>query len=899
MRSRRAGSRPSRFTEAVLRACLPGGVTGDSILGDLREEYHRDLGRGGPFRASLRHLRRVLSIASRFSGRPGPTPHHEARGRGLGASTTKRHEEGPMSTLLNDLRYAFRSLRKSPGFAAVVILTLALGIGANVAMFSVVDAVLLEGLPYPEADRLVLGRTTYSGQISWNVSSEDYFDYRDRVEAFSSLGAMRSFPYEVTVTGGEEPERLSSSMVSVNLFQTVGVSPQLGRWFGPADADLSSPTVALISHGYWQRRFGGDPAAVGRTITVGGTPTTVIGVMPAGFFLFQNADFWFPMQPGGPWTGIRRFHNWTLIGRLADGVTAEQAQSQVDVVSAQLSEAYPDSNTEKGLNVAPLQDVLVDQYDEMLLTLMAAIGLVLLIACGNVAGLLLARGTGRVREMAVRAAMGATGGRLARQLLGESLVLALVAGVLGTILAGWLQGLALRAIPLEYAGITELGMSGGMLAFALLLSLATALLFGAMPAWSGARAEPGAHLASGTRTTESGKGARLRSGLVVLQVALSMVLLIGSGLLVRSFVRLNGVDPGFRAEGLLTARVSLPAAGYPETQERVAFFTGLLEDIRAIPEVRAAGAISLLPIKDGYSNVGAWDPENPPAGPRDVILAEHRPVLPGYFEAMEIPIRAGRDFLDPVGGESEFALIVNETMARGLFGNENPVGRMVAVDAGEAEPLLARVVGMVGNVRMTKLAGEPQWQMYYSYGQYPPTTLSLAVRTAGNPAAVTHAVREALRNRDPDIPLGSIATMEEVVWDALATPRVLMTALTAFALVALFLSALGLYSVVAFFVVRRIHEIGIRVALGATGGRVMGLIVGRGLILVAGGLVLGLGGAFLLTRYLQEQLYEVQATDPATFTAVSLGLVAVAVLACLIPAWRAVRIDPVRALQAE
>ncbi|MGD2121569.1 MAG: ABC transporter permease [Gemmatimonadota bacterium] len=803
-----------------------------------------------------------------------------------------------MGTLVTDLRNAFRSLKKSPGFAAVVVFTLALGIGANVAMFSVVNAVLMEGLPFPEADRLILGRTTYEGELSWNVSSEDYYDYRDQVRAFETLGVIRTFAGEETVTGGEEPERVASTMVSVNLFRALGVGPQEGRDFNQEDGELSAPGVVLISHGYWQRRFGGEPEAVGRSITVAGTPVTVIGVMPPDFFFFQNVDIWLPMRPGGPWTGVRRYHNWTVVGRLAPGVSIEQAQAQVDVVAAQLQEAYPESNAEKGLAVLPLKDVLVDQYDEMLLTLMAAIGLVLLIACGNVAGLLLARGLGRTRELSVRAALGASQGHILRQLLGESLLLAVAAGVIGTVLALWLQGMAVGVLPLDYVGITEIGLSGPMLGFALLLSLVTALVFGAIPAWTGARTNPGENLTSGTRTTESGSGARMRSGLVVLQVALSLILLIGSGLLVRSFIRLQGVDPGFRTEALLTAQVGIPASDY-DAEERVAFFDGLLEDIRNLPSVRGAGAISQLPIKDGYSNVGAWDPENPPPGPRDRTLAEHRRVAPGYFDVMDIPILAGRDFLDLGTPESEFVLIVNETMARGLFGDQNPLGRMVAVDTGEEQPALARVVGLVGDVRMTGLAREPQWQMYYSLGQVPSTGMSLAIRTAGNPAAVVNEVRQVLRNRDPDIPLGNVATMDEVFQDAVATPRILMTSLSAFALVALFLSVLGLYSVLAFYVVWRMHEIGIRVAMGATGGRVLGLVLRRGLTLVVGGLVLGLVGALILTRYLQEQLYQVGTTDSLTFGGVSVGLLLVAILACLIPGWRAVRVDPVKALQVE
>ncbi|MFC1660459.1 ABC transporter permease [Gemmatimonadota bacterium] len=804
-----------------------------------------------------------------------------------------------MASIFADLRYALGSLRKSPGFSIVVILTLAVGIGANVAMFSITDAVLFRSMPFEYPSRLVLGRTTYEGELAWNVSSEDFYDYRDRVEAFESLAVIRSGASEVTVTGGEEPERVPSTMVSVNLFPTLAVNPRLGRPFSVEDADLSAPGTVLVSHGYWQRRLGGESDVLGSTLVVNGTPRTVVGVMPAGFFFFQDVDLWFPMRPGGDWTGVRRFHNWTVIGRLNPGVPIEQAQGQVDVVSAQLQEAYPDSNAEKGLRLIPLQEALVSFYRPMILTLMAAIGLVLVIACGNVAGLLLARGMGRRLELSVRAALGASRGRLATQLLGESLLLALGAGCLGILLALWFQGLMLGAIPLDFLGIETIGPSVPMLASALAFSLATALIFGAVPAFSSAQADPGENLASGVRTTESGGGARLRSGLVVFQVALSLVLLIGSGLLIRSFVQLQGTDPGFEKEGLLTAQVGLPFAEYPEAEARVRFFDGLLEDIRALPEVRVAGATSMLPIKDGYSNVGAWDPENPPAGSRDITLAEHRQVLPGYFEAMGIPLLAGRDVERADATNPEPLLIINQAMARGLFGDQNPVGRAVAVDVGQEEPLTTRVVGLVGDVRMTSLAREPSWQMYYPYAQMTSTTLSLAIRTQGDPAAVTSSVRQALRARDPNIPLANIATMQTVVSESVAGPRVLMTALTLFAAVALFLAALGLYSVLAFFVARRIHEIGIRVALGATGSRVLSLVMRRGMTLVAIGLVLGLVGAFFVTRFLQDQLFQVEATDPVTFGLVSAALALVGALACLLPAWRALRIDPVRALQAE
>jgi putative ABC transport system permease protein len=754
-------------------------------------------------------------------------------------------------------------------------------------------------VPFDEAERLVLGRTTYSGELGWNVSSEDYYDYRDRVEAFESLAVIRSRASEVTVTGGDEPERVPLTMVSFNLFPTLGETPQLGRQFTQEDAVLSAPGTVMISHGYWQRRFGGDQEVLGRTLVVNGTPRSIIGVMPPGFFFFQDVDLWFPMRPGGDWTGVRRFHNWTVVGRLNSGIPIEQAQGQVDVVSAQLQEAYPESNAEKGLRLIPLRQGMVSFYRPMILTLMAAVGLVLLIACGNVAGLLLARGMGRGIELSVRSALGASRGRLAKQLLGESFILAVGAGALGILLALWFQGLMLGAIPLDFLGIETIGLSRPMLLSALAFSLATALIFGAIPAFTGARANPGANLTSGVRATEAGRSTRIRSGLVVFQVALSLVLLIGSGLLIRSFVRLDGIHPGFEKEGLLTARVGLPLAEYPDAEARVRFFTGLLEDIRALPQVRVAGATSLLPIKDGYSNVGAWDPENPPTGSRDITLAEQRQVLPGYFEAMGIPVLAGRDVERADLTAQEPLLIINEAMARDLFGDQSPVGRAVAVDVGGDEPLVTRVVGLVGDVRMTSLAREPSWQMYYLYGQMTSTTLSLAIRTRGDPAAVTQAVRLALRNRDPDIPLANIATMETVVSESVAGPRVLMTALTLFAGVALFLAALGLYSVLAFFVAKRVHEIGIRVAMGATAGRVLSLVIRRGMALVASGLVLGLGGAFFVTRFLQGQLYDVEATDPGTFVLVSLALTLVGALACLLPAWRALRIDPVRALQAE
>jgi putative ABC transport system permease protein len=804
-----------------------------------------------------------------------------------------------MSTFMQDIRYAVRTLSKAPGFTAVVVIILAIGIGANVAMFSITDAVMLRSLPFRDSDELILGRTTYSGEIGWNVSAEDYFDFRDRVQAFESLAAVRSAPDHVTITGGERPELAPAILASVNFFSTLGIAPQSGRQFTSEERELSAPDVVIISHGYWQRRFGGAPDALGKTLVINGVPNTVVGVMPAGFRFLFDVDIWAPMRDGGPYTGFRQYHNWTLVGRLQPDVTLEQAQSQVDVVALQLQQAYPESNEDKGLNVSGLQGALVEYYRPTLLMLMAAIALVLLIACGNVAGLLLARGSNRTTEMAVRAAMGASGRRIARLLLTESALMAVVAGLLGIVTAVWLQRLMLGFIQFDYLGITEIGMSAPMVLFATALSLLTALMFGVAPAVSGARTSPAENLKSGARITGSGGAARLRSGLVILQVALSVVLLIGAGLLLRSFVRLRRVDPGFQTENLLTARVSLPPARYEDGESRVQFYEALLQEIRAIPGVQSVVTASALPIKDHFSRIRAWNPENPPARLSDRRAAEHRRVLPGYFEAIGIPILAGRDVEPTDAAGSEPVIILSETMARDLFQDQNPLGRQVALDWGREEPVLLRVVGIAGDVQMTSLSSENYWQMYYSYRQSPVSSMSLAIRAQGDPAALTHAIRRAVQAQDPDLPLFDVSTMEEEIASSVSDERVIMLTVTLYAALAMVLAAIGLYSVLAFYVAQRVHEIGIRMALGATAGNVVRLVLQRGVIMVGIGLAVGIAGAVGATRLIQQQLFDVAPTDPMTFAGVVVLFALVGIAACVIPAWRAVRLDPVETLQAE
>ncbi len=893
------GNLPPSVAVSLLTLLLPRS-TSHEALGDLHEAFSHRVGSAGIRAArnwywsqTFRFLFRLpLEFLTRRFRRSSPHG-------GSAQRQPPMRREFPMKTFLYDIKFAARTLLKDPAFSLISVLILAVGIGANVAMFSVTDAVLIRSLPYPEPERLVLGRTSYSQGLGWNVSAPDYYDYRDQNEVFESLAAIRSFSNDWTVTGGDEPEKVPGTLASVDFFPTLGVQPIIGRQFTAEEAEMSEPAVALISYGYWQRRFGGSPDVVGSTLVVNGFTSTVVGVLPAGFYFRHPVDIWAPMRDGGPHTGIRRFHNWTLVGRLMEGVSLVRAQAQIDVLSAQLQEAYPDSNEGKGLHLTELHEALTSQYENLLFLLMGAIGLVLLIACGNVASLLLARGTGRAAELSVRSALGASTGRLVRQLLTESTLLAIASGLFGVVLAIFFQRLLINFMPLDALGIREIGLSAMMLGFALLLSVATALVFGVVPAVIGANANPVEDLKGGTRTSAGGGRTRLRSSLVILQVALSLVLLIGAGLLIRSFARLRAVDPGFGTENLLTAQVDLPNNEYADPESRIQFFTGLLEEIRAIPGVLSVGSISMLPIRDSYSNVFAWDPENPPPEGTRPGLAEHRAVLPGYFEAMEIPILAGRDVENNDVTGSPFVLVISETMARGLFPDQNAVGRQVAVDVGGAEPAIAEVIGVAGDVHTYALDQEPPRQMYYSFRQMPYLTLRLAIRTRGDAAAVTNSVRQILRARDPNVPLAGVATMEDVITRSVGGQRVIMLTLTLFSSVAVFLAAIGLYSVLAYYVAQRGHEIGIRLAMGASGGRIMKLVLNKGLILVGVGLVVGVAGALGATRLMQQQLFNVEATDPVTFVAVCGLFGCVAALACVVPAFRAVRVDPVKTLQAE
>ncbi len=803
-----------------------------------------------------------------------------------------------VSDLGRDVRYGTRALMKTPGFTLVALITLAVGIGATTAMFTVLDTALRRSLPFPEADRLVMGRATFGGNVNPWVSFPDYMDYRDRSETLESLATATGRSGLVTVTGTGEPEQARISFATNNLFATLGVVFHLGGPSTLEELPEAGGGEVVISYGFWQRWFGGAPDVLGRTLVLDGDPFTVVGVLPAGFRFLVDSDLWFPPWPGNSNPITRRYHNWLLVGRLARGASLEAARSEIEVISAQLEESYPDSNTNKALQLDSLHAAMVEGYRPSLLLLSGAIVLVLLIACGNVANLLMARGSTRTPELAVRAALGATRAVLTRQLLVECVILALAAGSLGIVLAVWLQRLILGFVSMDLLGIRDAGLSSGMLGIALALSLGTVLLFGIFPSLAAAGANPAEDLKKGGVRFTSRSGTRYRSGLVILQVALSVVLLVASGLLIRSFGRLLAVDPGFRVENLLTATVDLPA-DYGEGAARIQFFQSLREGIEALPGVETVGMVSRLPILQTAGNVAIWAPERPPETNTSTPWADRRIVLPGYFATMEIPLLEGRVLQASDLEGSPPVIVLTRRTAELVFPDERAVGRRVAVDVGSDEPGLFEVVGVVEDHQLSSLAGATRPAMFFPYAQQPISTMRLAVGTAVDPKTLIRPIQELVWQLDRDIVLSSAQTMEDALSDSVAYTRSVTAVLGMFATVALALAALGLYGVLAFFVAQKFHEIGVRVALGASARNVLGLVISRGMLLVVAGLVLGTAGAIGATRLVEGMLFQVSATDPTTFAGVAGFFLAIALGACLLPAWRALRVDPLEALRVE
>jgi len=761
-------------------------------------------------------------------------------------------------------------------------------------MFSVIDVALIRPLPYPEPDRLVAGRTTFEGSVREWVSARDYWDYRDLNTSFAQLAAFSGLPRSVTVTGVDEAERVSGLVVSHELFPALGVGPLLGRGFSADDELETAPRVAILSYGYWQRRLGGAPDVVGRTLTINSFPVEVVGVMPAGFRFRYDVEIWLPMRRDDQYIAERGKTNWSVVGRLAPGVTIAQAQSEVDVISAQLAAQYPDSNRGVGLVLTNLQEAWSENYRESLFMLQAAVALVLLVACGNVAGLLLARGSARRTELSLRGALGASGGRIARQLLAESLLLAGAAGVLGILVAEWLKPLLLQLTLVEGSAARGSGLSPTVLVFVVIVSALTGLIFGTLPALRASRGDLAQDLKSHGRTTDRGV-ARFRSGLVVVQVAVSIVLLVGAGLLIRSLASLMSEDLGFDTANLITGEIQLPRNEYAERDRRVQFYTDLTRTLRAVPGVESVGLISQLPIRQPGNNEPVYDTEDPPVGLVEARTAYFRAVLPGYFEAMRVPLLAGRDIEPTDVAGSPPVFVVNQAFADSILRGRNPIGRQVVLDY----EYTLEVVGVVGDVIIGGLGVQRFPAMYGSHAQIPYFDMGLAVRTFVEPESMARALHDAVWSLEPDIPDPELVTMDVLLSRSQFRRRVRTVALAIFAGVAVFLAVVGLYGVLAQSVVERRREIGVRVALGAGPRDITEMVLRRGLALVAIGLGIGLVGAFATSRLLERMLFQVAPADPATFVAVSVLFSAVAVVACLLPAWRAVRVDPVTVLQTE
>jgi len=837
---------------------------------------------------ALKDTRHLRALAGEVGSTEGIAPYTKPGGHRASARETSM-----FSRVLQDIRFSFRALRASPWFSLVTVLTLALGIGASVAMFGVLHSAFFRPLPFPEPDRLVMGRATFEGELNPWAAGADYYDYRDQSAAFQELAAILPPPMDMTVSGGGDAERISGGVASPNLFPVLGIVPAAGRLFQEEDGQDGSEAVAILSHGFWQRRLGGDPEAMGRTLVVDGNPITVVGVLPRGFFFMAPADLWLPMRPGEYAAEDRDRHNWYMVGRLAPGVTQREAQADVDVISARLEEAYPETNENKGLLLTSLHETLTEEYRLSLWILTGAVSLVLLIACGNGAGIFLARAPARRFELSVRSAMGAPRERLVRQLLAESLGLALAGGVVGTILALWFQGMMLEYLAMDQLGPLEAKLSLPILGAGVGLSLVAGLLAGIYPSLRSAGGSLTEALKTGHRIGGDG-GSGFRGGLVVAQVALSVILLAGSGLLVRSLMNLQTLDPGFDSENLLTAQVWLPRGAYSDAESRIQYASALHEELQAIPGVESIGLSSHLPIGDRGNTWRTYHPEREEEKVRTFL----RLIFPGYMETLGIPIVSGRGILDSDRRGSGTVAVLSQTAADRLFPGENPIGKTFFMETFQ-DPLQLEVVGVAGDVRLSRLEDAPEVALYMAFPQRTNGILSVAFKTRVPPMSLSRSLEEAFRTVDSDTPPYRIATMESLVADSMAERRIITLSLTVLAVLPLVLAAVGLFAVLAHHVSRRRHEIGIRMALGADASRVGGMVMKQGLEMVGFGVAIGIGGALAATHLLRSLLFGVEATDPLTLVGVSALVTTVAALACMVPVLRAVRSDPRVALQAE
>lgn len=804
-----------------------------------------------------------------------------------------------MENFAKEIRYALRNLRKSPGFTLIAVATLALGIGANVAIFTVAKNVLLDPLPYPESERLMIVQEANpsAGFPRFSVAPLNYLDFHDRNSTFESMAAVDGASFAMTSPDGQ-PQRLRGLQVTGEYFDVYGVQPAHGRFFTPEHDRFGAERVAVLTYSFWQSRFGGDRQILERSLTLDGESYRVLGVMPEG--ILTTRDVVVPMAIDYQETA-RGAHYWGIRGRLAEGVNLEQARADLVQVAAQLEQAYPDSNTGWTAIVEPLHERIVQGFGSIMWMLTAAVGLVLLIAAGNVANLLLSRIAARERETAVRTALGASRWHLVRQFLTETTLLALLGGGLGVLLARYgteiLVAMSANAIPRS----REVAVDGGVMLFALGLSLVTGLAFGLIPALSASRTDLGGTLKEGGRGQMGGRGgSRLRRGLVLAEVALSVLLLVGAGLLIKSLSRLLDVDPGFQPAGVMTTQLDLPETRYAEETAQSAFYRRMIDRVEALPGVESVAAVMPMPLTGSgfvlrFHVEGREIPE-----PNKAPSSNIRVVTESYFDAMRIPRMAGRVFERADDADAPGVIVLNETAVAKFFPGQDALGQRITFDDPRAEDVSwMTVVGVVADVHHEDLAVAPDPEMYWSFAQQPMSSATLIARTASDPILLTQPLRDAAAEIDRELPLYNFQSLEQIVTDSVAQPHFNSWLLGLFSGLALLLATLGVYGVISYSVTQGLREIGVRLALGAERSRILGLVLSRGLTLVGAGLAVGLVAAFFASRLLSTMVFDVSPTDLATYVTVALLLVAAGAAACLIPALRAVRVDPVVVLREE
>jgi putative ABC transport system permease protein len=814
-----------------------------------------------------------------------------------------------METLLKDLRYAVRMLLKGRVVTLIAILALMLGIGANTAIFSVINAVLLKPLPYPYPERLV---RVYEKSLQFeqmSVSYPNFLDWQREAKAFERMAVFRQQNFNIT--GGQEPERVSGRLVSAGFFSTLGVRPALGRDLRMEDDWPGAGPVAVLSHAFWQRRFGGDPNIIDKTLTINGKAYTVIGVLPASFKFYSPIDLFAPIGiQDEPSFQVRDFHpGLQVIGRLRDGATLFEARDEMQAIAAALEKEYPASNTNQSVALVSMHEDMVGYIRPVLLLLLGAVGLVLLIACANVANLLLARAAARQKEMAIRTALGASRWRIIRQLLTESVLLSLVGGGLGLLVAMWATDALIAAIPDTIPRADDVGLDARVMLFTFLISALTGTIFGLIPALQVSKPDLNETLKEGGRGAATIRQG-VRSALVVAEVVFALVLLIGAGLLIRSIFAVRNVTPGINPQSLLTMRIPMSSNTYSDAAKIRDFYTHLLDRLKATPGVKSAGLTANMPFVGEDSEAPFWAASGPRPAPEAIQWGLFGPVSAGYIEGMGIPLLQGRSFTEQDTQNKPPVTVIDEYLARGLFPDEDPIGKRLTIPGNNQMPDIPfEIVGVVGHVKHFGLDADTQskiqYQFYMPVVQVPDKFLTgfggmtLVVRTEGDPALMVAPVKETILAIDKDQPVIAVRTMQHVLADSISQRRFTMLLLGLFAGLALVLASVGIYGVMSYTVAQRTHEIGVRMALGARPAAVLRMVVRQGMMLAGTGVALGLPIALALTRFMASFLFGVSATDPLTFIAIPLILAGVALAACFVPARRATKVDPMVALRYE